>query len=135
METRARAADKDEPLFTISVVADMVKVHPQTLRIYERAGLVKPSRTDGNTRLYSERDIQQVRSILVLTRDLGVNLAGVEIILGMREAAREMQRNIEELTEFIQTFMAEEFEAWKSKRHESLVRTGSRKMVRRSVSK
>jgi len=126
---------RDEPLFTISIVAEMLNVHPQTLRLYEREGLVKPSRPNGNTRLYSERDIAQIRSILHLTRDLGVNLAGVEVILGMREPLRKMQQSIEELTEFIQTFMGEEFEAWVSERRKSLVRTGSAKVVKLSVNK
>ena len=76
----------------ISVVAQKYNIHPQTLRLYEREGLLKPSRTEGNTRLYSEEDLEQLETILSLTRDLGVNLAGVEIILNMR---RKIEANYE----------------------------------------
>jgi len=78
----------------ISVVAKSYGIHPQTLRLYEREGLLKPSRTDGNTRLYSEDDLRQLEVILNLTRDLGVNLAGVEIILNMRRKMEQMQSEI-----------------------------------------
>ncbi|HMH42844.1 MAG TPA: helix-turn-helix transcriptional regulator, partial [Pyrinomonadaceae bacterium] len=71
--------------FTISAVAEEFDVHPQTLRLYEREGLLKPSRSEGNTRLYTDTDLERLELILSLTRDLGVNLAGVEIILNMRE--------------------------------------------------
>ena len=71
--------------FTISAVADRYQVHPQTLRAYERQGLLKPSRTQGNTRVYREKDLQRLEFILILTRELGVNLAGVEVVLHMRE--------------------------------------------------
>lgn len=137
MEAGGQVADRDrdEPLFTIGVVAEMLNAHPQTLRLYEREGLVKPSRPSGNTRVYSQRDVEQIRAILHLTRDLGVNLAGVAVILSMREPLRKMQQSIEELTEFIQTFMGEEFEAWMSKRRRSLVRTGSGKVVKLSFNK
>jgi MerR family transcriptional regulator/heat shock protein HspR len=80
----------------ISVVAKSYGIHPQTLRLYEREGLLKPSRTDGNTRLYSEDDLRQLEVILNLTRDLGVNLAGVEIILNMRRKMEQMQSEINE---------------------------------------
>ena len=89
--------DRDEPLYMISIVAQMLSIHPQTLRLYEREGLIKPSRTDGNTRLYSHRDVDMLQLILRLTRELGVNLAGVEVILGMREKMKEMQEQIENL--------------------------------------
>src|SRR5579862_491583 len=82
--------------FMISAVAEQYQLHPQTLRLYEREGLLKPSRSEGNTRLYTEQDIERLEVILKLTRDLGVNLAGVEIILNMRERMGEMQRQIEE---------------------------------------
>jgi MerR family transcriptional regulator/heat shock protein HspR len=80
----------------ISVVANSYGIHPQTLRLYEREGLLKPSRTEGNTRLYSEEDLRQLEVILNLTRDLGVNLAGVEIILNMRHKMEQMQAEINE---------------------------------------
>ena len=90
--------------YMISVVAKSYGIHPQTLRLYEREGLLKPSRTEGNTRLYSEEDLRQLEVILNLTRDLGVNLAGVEIILNMREKMGEMQAQIQE---FISTLNRE----------------------------
>ena len=76
--------------FTISAVADRYQVHPQTLRAYERQGLLKPSRTQGNTRVYEEKDLQRLEFILTLTRELGVNLAGVEVVLNMREKMMKM---------------------------------------------
>lgn len=80
----------------ISSVAEQYQIHPQTLRLYEREGLLKPSRSDGNTRLYTDDDLERLEVILHLTRDLGVNLAGVEIVLNMRAKMAEMQRQIEE---------------------------------------
>jgi MerR family transcriptional regulator, heat shock protein HspR len=82
--------------YMISVVAKSYSVHPQTLRLYEREGLLKPSRTEGNTRLYSEDDLRQLEVILNLTRDLGVNLAGVEIVLNMRRKMEQMQADMNE---------------------------------------
>ena len=81
----------DNPVFMISVVAEMLSIHPQTLRLYEREGFVKPSRTVGNTRLYSRNDVEQIRIILRLTRDMGVNLAGVDIVLNMIERVEALQ--------------------------------------------
>ena len=81
--------------YTISAVADQYSIHPQTLRLYEREGLLKPSRSEGNTRLYTDSDLERLEVILSLTRDLGVNLAGVEIILNMREKMDAMQREFE----------------------------------------
>ncbi len=92
---------RTEGTYTISVVANQFDVHPQTLRIYEREGLLKPSRTSGNTRLYTEADMQQLEVILSLTRDLGVNLAGVEIILNMREKMEEMQHQMQEFVSYL----------------------------------
>jgi MerR family transcriptional regulator/heat shock protein HspR len=80
----------------ISVVAEQYEIHPQTLRLYEREGLLKPSRSEGNTRLYTDEDLERLEVILHLTRDLGVNLAGVEIILNMREKMGEMQSQIQD---------------------------------------
>ena len=75
----------DEPVYLISVVAKVLSIHPQTLRQYEREGLIEPSRTDGKMRLYSEKDLDRIKMILRLTRDLGVNLAGVDVILQLKE--------------------------------------------------
>ena len=87
----------------ISAVAEQYQIHPQTLRLYEREGLLKPSRSDGNTRLYTDEDLERLEVILKLTRDLGVNLAGVEIILNMREKMEEMQRQIEQFVSSLNT--------------------------------
>ena len=86
----------DAKFVMISVVAERFGIHPQTLRLYEREGLLKPSRSEGNTRLYTDEDLERLEVILHLTRDLGVNLAGVEIILNMREKMAEMQAQIQE---------------------------------------
>jgi len=94
--------------YTISAVAELFEIHPQTLRLYEREGLLKPSRSDGNTRLYEDADIERLEIILSLTRDLGVNLAGVEIILNMREKMNQMQNEFERFFEYLQTH-ADEF--------------------------
>jgi MerR family transcriptional regulator/heat shock protein HspR len=81
--------------YMISAVAEQYEIHPQTLRLYEREGLLTPSRSEGNTRLYTDEDLERLEVILKLTRELGVNLAGVEIILNMREKMEAMQRQME----------------------------------------
>ena len=86
---------KSKAAYMISAVAEQYEIHPQTLRLYEREGLLAPSRSDGNTRLYTDEDLERLEVILKLTRDLGVNLAGVEIILNMREKMEAMQQQIE----------------------------------------
>ena len=96
---------KTKGSYTISVVAERFDVHPQTLRMYEREGLLQPSRTDGNTRLYTDEDIDRLDVILSLTRDLGVNLAGVEIILNMRSKMDAMQRQMRELVSYVNRSM------------------------------
>ena len=90
------AKARSKAAYMISAVAEQYEIHPQTLRLYEREGLLKPSRSEGNTRLYTDSDIERLEVILHLTRDLGVNLAGVEIILNMREKMGEMQTQIQE---------------------------------------
>src|ERR1700694_1169028 len=97
-KTRSKAA------YMISAVAEKYEIHPQTLRLYEREGLLAPSRSEGNTRLYTDDDLERLEVILKLTRDLGVNLAGVEIILNMREKMEGMQR---QMTEFVNTLNRE----------------------------
>jgi MerR family transcriptional regulator/heat shock protein HspR len=89
----------DEPVYLISVVASMLNIHPQTLRQYEREGLVEPSRTQGRMRLYSQRDIDRMKLILRLTRQMGVNLAGVDIVLQLKEQIDQMQQEIDALRE------------------------------------
>jgi MerR family transcriptional regulator, heat shock protein HspR len=97
MKKRSKAA------YMISAVAEQYQIHPQTLRLYEREGLLKPSRSEGNTRLYTDDDLERLEVILKLTRDLGVNLAGVEIILNMREKMAEMQHQIEQFVTSLNT--------------------------------
>jgi MerR family transcriptional regulator/heat shock protein HspR len=92
----SRGREKSKAAYMISSVAEQYSLHPQTLRLYEREGLLKPSRSDGNTRLYTDEDLERLEVILHLTRDLGVNLAGVEIILNMRAKMAAMQGQIEE---------------------------------------
>jgi MerR family transcriptional regulator/heat shock protein HspR len=89
--------------YMISSVSETYGIHPQTLRLYERLGLLKPSRSDGNTRLYSDADIKRLEVILTLTRNLGVNLAGVEVILNMREKMEKMQAEVDEIMAFVRT--------------------------------
>src|SRR5215468_6398580 len=90
------AGKRNKASYMISAVSEQYQIHPQTLRLYEREGLLKPSRSEGNTRLYTDQDLERLEVILKLTRDLGVNLAGVEIILNMREKMAAMQDQIEE---------------------------------------
>jgi MerR family transcriptional regulator/heat shock protein HspR len=87
---------RGQKLYMISVVSEMLGIHPQTLRLYEREGFIKPKRSGGNTRLYSEEDVEKLEMILRLTRELGVNLAGVDVILSMRGKMEQMQRDMEE---------------------------------------
>ncbi|HEX6897773.1 MAG TPA: helix-turn-helix transcriptional regulator [Bryobacteraceae bacterium] len=90
------AKKRSKAAYMISAVAEQYEIHPQTLRLYEREGLLAPSRSEGNTRLYTDDDLERLEVILKLTRELGVNLAGVEIILNMREKMAAMQTQIEE---------------------------------------
>ncbi len=93
----------------ISAVAEMYEIHPQTLRLYEREGLLKPSRTEGNTRLYTDEDLERLEFILTLARDLGVNISGIAIILQMRERMEQMQKEMGEFVQYIQKEMLGRF--------------------------
>jgi len=112
---------KDSAYYMISVVARQFKNHPQTLRLYERAGLLRPSRTEGNTRLYSDQDLEVLSFILSLTRDLGVNLAGVEIILNMRRKMEAMQMEMDRFMTLLREEVA---------RRQGLAGPGSQALVR-----
>ncbi len=116
--------------FMISVVAQRYDIHPQTLRLYEREGLLKPSRTDGNTRLYSEEDLEQLEAILTLTRDLGVNLAGVEIILNMRRKMDQMQREVNEFMAYVKREMAPGLGDWEERLGTAMVKATPSSLVR-----
>lgn len=100
--TAMRKRQRKKAAYMISVVAESYGIHPQTLRLYEREGLLKPSRTEGNTRLYTDADIERLELILSLTRDMGVNLAGVEIVLNMREKMERMQKQMRDFVELVQ---------------------------------
>jgi MerR family transcriptional regulator, heat shock protein HspR len=95
------AKRKKQGAYMISAVAEMYGIHPQTLRLYEREGLLKPSRTEGNTRLYTDQDLERLEFILSLARDLGVNISGIAIIIQMRERMDEMQRQMAEFISYV----------------------------------
>ncbi len=116
--------------YMISVVAKSYGVHPQTLRLYEREGLLKPSRTEGNTRLYSEDDLERLETILSLTRDLGVNLAGVEIILNMRTKIEAMQREVNEFIEYVKHELSRGIGDWEQRLSTALVKSSPTELVR-----
>jgi MerR family transcriptional regulator/heat shock protein HspR len=96
---------KSKGAYMISAVAEMYDIHPQTLRLYEREGLLRPSRSDGNTRLYTDEDLERLEFILNLARDLGVNIAGIAIVLQMRERMEEMNRQMQGFVEYVRTEM------------------------------
>jgi MerR family transcriptional regulator/heat shock protein HspR len=107
--------------YTISAVADHYGIHQQTLRLYEREGLLKPSRSEGNMRLYTEADLERLELILGLTRDLGVNLAGVEVILNMREKMEQMQREFNRFFEYLREYTVQGLAQQDPHAHEALV--------------
>jgi MerR family transcriptional regulator/heat shock protein HspR len=119
--------------YMISAVAQKYNIHPQTLRLYEREGLLKPSRTEGNTRLYSEEDLEQLETILSLTRDLGVNLAGVEIILNMRRKMEQMQHDVNEFMEYVKRELARGLGDWEQRLSTALVKATPSDLVRTSA--
>ena len=107
----ARSRNHRPKYVMISVVAERYGIHPQTLRLYEREGLIKPARSSGNTRLYDEEAIHRLEIILALTRDLGVNLAGVEVILNMKEHMEQMQGEVDRLLDYVRREAQERREA------------------------
>jgi len=116
--------------YHISNVARTFNIHPQTLRLYEREGLLKPSRSEGNTRLYSEDDLEQLELILNLTRDLGVNLAGVEVILNMRKKIEQIETEVNEFLEYIRKEYFEGREDEFELRRKALVRISPAKIIK-----
>ncbi len=121
---------RNKEYFTISVVSEMYELHPQTLRLYEREGLLKPSRSKGNTRLYSREDVERLEVILNLTRELGVNIAGVGIILELREKLGRNMALLEELKSLIGSEIWETLEARQEGPKNALVRARSTKVVK-----
>jgi len=115
------AKSKSKAAYMISAVAEQYQIHPQTLRLYEREGLLKPSRSEGNTRLYTEEDLERLEVILHLTRDLGVNLAGVEIILNMRQKMHDMQSQIQEFVATLNRELAAHVHPVEPEQHNWLV--------------
>jgi MerR family transcriptional regulator, heat shock protein HspR len=118
--------------YMISAVSQKYNIHPQTLRLYEREGLLTPSRTDGNTRLYSDEDLERLETILSLTRDLGVNLAGVEIILNMREKIEQMQREVNEFMSYVKGEMTRGLGDWEHRLSTALVKSSPSPLPRSS---
>ncbi len=116
--------------YMISAVAAKYDIHPQTLRLYEREGLLKPSRTDGNTRLYSEEDLEQLETILALTRELGVNLAGVEVILNMRRKMERMQGEVNEFMAYVKKELARGLDDWEQRLSTAMVKSSPTDLVR-----
>ena len=116
--------------YMISAVAEKYNIHPQTLRLYEREGLLKPSRTDGNTRTYTDEDLEQLETILTLTRELGVNLAGVEIILNMRKKIEAMQSEVNEFMDYVKKEMARGLDDWEQRLSTALVKSSPTDLVR-----
>jgi MerR family transcriptional regulator/heat shock protein HspR len=114
----------------ISTVAHKYGVHPQTLRLYEREGLLEPSRTEGNTRLYSDEDLERLETILSLTRDLGVNLAGVEIILNMRSRIEQMQHEVNEFMAYVKNELQRGLGDWEQRLNTALVKSSPAPLVR-----
>jgi MerR family transcriptional regulator/heat shock protein HspR len=117
----ARRTGTGKGYYMISAVATKYDIHPQTLRLYEREGLLAPSRTEGNTRLYSEDDLQRLETILALTRELGVNLAGVEIILNMRQKMERMQSEVNEFMAYVKKELARGLDDWEQRLNTALV--------------
>jgi MerR family transcriptional regulator/heat shock protein HspR len=125
-------AKKKEPknYYHISSVAKMYNLHPQTLRLYEREGLLSPSRSEGNTRLYTEEDLKQLELILNLIRDLGVNLAGVEVILNMKKKMEQMEEEVNSFLEYITKEFFQGREDEMEKRRRELVRITPAKIIK-----
>ncbi len=115
------SAERRKGVYMISAVAELYDIHPQTLRLYEREGLLRPSRTEGNTRVYTDADLQRLQTILNL-RELGVNLAGVDIILQMREKMQRMQEEVRQFTEFVHRDLARDPAALSLETRHALVR-------------
>ena len=129
---RQRATPSGEgKRYMISAVSDSYGIHPQTLRLYEREGLLQPSRSDGNTRLYSEQDLERLEVILNLTRELGVNLAGVEIVLNMRTKMERMQSEMQDFVSYVrQELHKADSEGWEERLEQALIKLPPTHLVR-----
>jgi MerR family transcriptional regulator/heat shock protein HspR len=125
---RTARPEEAKTTYHISSVSRRFNIHPQTLRLYEREGLLKPSRSEGNTRLYTDEDLRQLEIILNLVRDLGVNLAGVEVILNMRQKIERLENGVYELLEFVKQEYFSGREAEFERKKKSLVRVAPTKI-------
>lgn len=131
MEKAKKTTGKDnKKYYHISNVARMYNIHPQTLRLYEREGLLRPSRSEGNTRLYSDDDLKQLETILNLTRDLGVNLAGVEVVLNMRQKLERIEAEVNEFLEYVRKEFFEGREDEFEYRKQAIIRMRPAKIIR-----
>jgi MerR family transcriptional regulator, heat shock protein HspR len=127
----ARQRRRAKAGYMISAVAELYQIHPQTLRLYERVGLLTPSRSEGNTRLYTDADLERLEVILNLTRELGVNLAGIEIILNMRDKMADMQDQMEQFIKFVRSEVARNFAtAGEPRVRNAIVRAAPRHAIR-----
>jgi len=126
-----RPRKKAKAGYMISAVAELYHLHPQTLRLYERVGLLKPSRSQGNTRLYTDTDLERLEVILNLTRELGVNLAGIEVVLNMRDKMAEMQAQMEAFIKFVRSEVAQSFTTRDDRKtRNAIVRSAPRHNIR-----
>ena len=125
-----KKTERGKAYFMISAVSQKYDIHPQTLRLYEREGLLTPTRTEGNTRLYSDEDLQELETILALTRDLGVNLAGVEIILNMRRKIELMQGEVNEFMDYVKRELARGIDDWEQRLGTALVKSSPKDLVK-----
>jgi MerR family transcriptional regulator/heat shock protein HspR len=126
-----RPRKKAKAGYMISAVAELYHLHPQTLRLYERVGLLKPSRSQGNTRLYTDTDLERLEVILNLTRELGVNLAGIEVVLNMRDKMAEMQSQMEAFIKFVRSEVAQSFTTRDDRKtRNAIVRSAPRHTIR-----
>ena len=133
MSTRTRKGERGQARYVlISAVAERYGIHPQTLRLYEREGLLTPARSAGNTRLYDEAALARLEAILTLTRDLGVNLAGVEIILNMRRKMERMQSEVNEFMDYVKHELARGLGDWEQRLGTALVKSSPTDLVRLS---
>jgi len=119
----------------ISAVSEMYSIHPQTLRQYEREGLITPSRSDGNTRLYTQSDLERLDLILSLTRELGVNIAGVDIILNMRDRIEVINENMEKLFKYLTEQFGEDFLNMEYLNREALIRVKTSQIIKSEIAK
>ncbi|MBN2055472.1 helix-turn-helix transcriptional regulator [bacterium] len=123
------AVSRDTPLYTISIVAEMFDVHPQTLRLYEREGLIHPKRSQGNTRQYSQEDLDRLQVVLNLTRDMGVNLAGIDVVLRLRERMEALHHEFRKLIDFIRDELTSADSSLGARFDAALIRSPHRDLV------